>query len=94
LVSSVVVSAVKKCEDDIAVVVRLYDIEGIDSTPEMNLFTPVKAAERTSIIEDNGTPLTVKNGAVKLQVGHHAIETVKIFLQSGQEKEGDSAVPQ
>ena len=82
--SNVVVSAVKKCGDDNAVVVRMYDIEGVDGTAEVKLFTPAKAAEKTSIIEDNGAPLPVKNGAVELRVGHHVIETVKIFVANGQ----------
>lgn len=75
---NVIISTVKKCEDDDSVVARLYDIEGKDSAVNLELFKKVKKAEHTNIIEDEGKPLAVKSGAVRLTVGHHAIETVKI----------------
>ena len=76
--SNVMVGTIKKCEDDNSVIVRLYDIEGKDSTATLKLFKPVKNAEQTNIIEEGGKPLPVKKGTVEIPVGHHAIETIKI----------------
>ena len=74
---NVVISTVKKAEDDDSVVARLYDIEGKDSPVTLKAFKKVKKAERATMIEDGGASLPVKFGAVQLTVGHHAIETVK-----------------
>ncbi|MEI6647142.1 MAG: glycosyl hydrolase-related protein [bacterium] len=77
---NVIISTVKKCEDDDSVVARLYDIEGKDSRVTLKTFKKAKTAEVTNMIEENGKPLMVKSSGVKLPVGHHAIETVKIGL--------------
>lgn len=75
---NVVISAIKKCEDDEAVVVRLYDIEGRNATTSIELFKPAAKAELTNIIEEGGRRLDVRDGNAALEVGHHAIETVKL----------------
>jgi alpha-mannosidase len=75
---NVLVSTVKKAEDDETVIVRLYDIEGRDVEARLEVFAPLAGAARTNIIEDEGTPLKVVKNAVTLPVGHHAIETLKL----------------
>jgi len=77
---NVVVSTIKKCEDDDSVIVRAYEIEGKDATATINLFRPAKAAERTNIIEEEGKPLPLRKGGIDLPIGHHAIETIKLKL--------------
>jgi len=77
---NVILSTIKKCEDDDSVIVRAYDIEGKDATTTINLFRPVKTAERTNIIEEEGKPLPVEKDGVKLPLGHNAIETIKLKL--------------
>ncbi len=69
------VSTVKKCDDDDNVVIRLYDIEGKNSQVEVNTFFNIKNAERTNIIEENGTAIPAHDESLKTKVGHHAIET-------------------
>jgi alpha-mannosidase len=76
-----IISALKKGEDDDAVVVRLYDIEGQDTQATVKLFLPVKAATRANLIEEDGKPLPVEQGAVALDIGHHAIETMKLDMK-------------
>ena len=44
----------------------------------LKTFKKAKKAEVTNMIEEAGKPLTVKSGGVKLPVGHHTIETVKM----------------
>lgn len=77
---NLVVSTIKKCEDDDSVIVRLYDIEGEDHQATVTLFRPAAAAAKTDLIEENGRPLPIESGRVGIDVGHHAIETIKLTL--------------
>ncbi|MBN1292735.1 MAG: discoidin domain-containing protein [Candidatus Latescibacteria bacterium] len=76
--SSVVISALKKCEDDNSVVMRVYEITGNNTETELKLFVPVETAFSTDIIEENPQPAVVQTGTVQATVGHHAIETYKL----------------
>lgn len=78
---NVVVSTLKKCEDDESVIVRVYDIEGKNSDAAIKLFKRVGAAQRTNLIEEGGQPLKVDNGSAQFRVGRNAIETIKLNLQ-------------
>lgn len=84
--SNVVISTIKKCEDGNSVVVRLYDIEGRDTNPSLTSFLPVRKAKHADIIEDPGTSMDSSGCEVRLPVGHHAIETVKLELQTDELK--------
>jgi len=75
---NLVLSTMKKAEADDAVILRLYDIEGKDTETPIELFVPLKAAVRTTIIEEEGAPLRPAKGRFVLPVGHHAVETVKL----------------
>jgi alpha-mannosidase len=81
---NLLISTVKKAEDDDGVVLRCYDIEGRDAEAQVNAFRTVKRGVATNIIEDDGKPLLLDNGVVKYPVGHHAIETVKLMMQTGE----------
>jgi alpha-mannosidase len=76
---NVLISTIKKCEDDDGVIVRCYDIEGKNSEVTLKMFKSHAAAERTNIIEEEGQPVPVDGNTVKLNIGHHAIETLKII---------------
>jgi len=75
------ITALKKAEDDDSVVLRCVDMAGRDSEPQFSLFKPVSHAERTNLIEEDGQPLTLANGQLKLKVGHHAIDTLKLTIK-------------
>ncbi|MFH1037344.1 MAG: glycosyl hydrolase-related protein [PVC group bacterium] len=89
---NIVLTAFKKREDDVFttegtadenLIVRFYDIEGRDtSDAEIRFFFTVNGAEKTNIIEEpmsgGGTGVSVSGQSVKLSVGHHSIETLKI----------------
>jgi len=75
---NVLVSTIKRAEDDDSVVLRVYDIEGKDAETTVGLFVPLKTAEKTNIIEEEGTPLTLTKHGLTVKVGHHAVETVKL----------------
>jgi len=76
---NVLVSTIKKCEDDDSVIVRLYDIEGRDAEVDLTSAFPLARAEHVNIIEEEGKPLTCRTEGVRLRLGHHAIETLKLW---------------
>jgi alpha-mannosidase len=77
--SNLVLSTMKKAETDDAVLLRLYDIEGKDTETGLELVVPVTRAARTNIVEEEGAAMTPRQGRLVLPVGHHAVETVKLF---------------
>jgi len=78
---NVLVSTIKKGEDDDSVVIRLYDIEGKDAEVELHSAFALAGAELVNIIEEEGKPLPLRTNDVKIGLGHHAIETVKLRLK-------------
>jgi alpha-mannosidase len=72
---NVIVSTIKKCEDDNNVVVRCYDIEGVDSDVEINFFKPVKESWKTNIIEEEPIRIDKEDA---FEIGKYAIETFKL----------------
>ncbi len=80
----VLLSTLKKCEDDDALIIRLVEMEGRDAKTECNFFVPLRSAEKVNIIEEEGRPIPVSGKKVKLVVGHQAIETIKLWPKSKQ----------
>jgi alpha-mannosidase len=78
---NLILSTVKKCEDDDNVIVRCYDIEGIDSDAKISISTPFKKAELTNMIEEEGKLIPGGGSNLGLRVGHQAIETIKLFVK-------------
>lgn len=81
---NIMISTIKKCEDDNSVIVRLVDMEGHDTKPSLLSFLPVREAKHTDIIEDAGASIQPSGHEVRLPVGHNAIETVKLDLRAAQ----------
>ncbi len=77
--SNLVLSTMKKAEDGDTVILRVYDIEGKNTEAAVELFASVKRAERTNLIEEEGVELKPRKGRLILPVGHHAVETLKLF---------------
>ncbi|MBI5667776.1 MAG: alpha-mannosidase [Chloroflexi bacterium] len=75
---SVMLSALKKAEDDDAIIVRCYEVEGHDTDAAIRLAFPITAAARTNIIEEDGQPVRLENGTLRVRLGHHAVETFKL----------------
>ena len=78
---NVLISAVKKCDDDNSVIVRLYDIEGRDANATVETFVGIDKAEHTNIIEEEGKPLRAGKRSLKTKIGHHSIETFKLWTR-------------
>ena len=62
-----------------AVILRLVEMEGVDKEVNIALPFPVKRAVRCSAIEEEQSPLPVSGSTICLPIGHHAIETYKLF---------------
>ena len=75
---NVMVSTIKKCEDDDNVVVRLFDIEGMDSDVSLWSFKPIKKSCQTNIIEEPQKLIDNKGDILPVKIGHHSIETYKL----------------
>jgi alpha-mannosidase len=75
---NVVISTIKKCEDDDNIILRCYETEGKDTDATITFFRPFKSAEHTNIIEEEGTEIQLIKGQLKVHLGHNAIETFKL----------------
>ena len=76
--NNVMVSTIKKCEDDDNVVVRLFVIEGMDSDVSLWSFKPIKKSCQTNIIEEPQKLIDNKGDILPVKIGHHSIETYKL----------------
>ncbi len=76
---NVLVSTIKKGEDDDSVVIRLYDIEGKDAELDLTSAFALDRVEHVNIIEEEGKPLPFQARRVKIGLGHHSIETLKLW---------------
>ncbi|MDR1981748.1 MAG: glycosyl hydrolase-related protein [Tannerellaceae bacterium] len=76
----VTVSTIKKCDDDDAIVLRCYDIEGKDTKAAFSFFKPVQQVEHTNLIEEEPTAIPSKERGFSYPIGHHAIETFKLKM--------------
>ena len=74
-----VVSAIKKCEDDDSLIVRLYEIEGRPADVELRTPFAVDKAEAVNIIEEEAKPVPAEEHGLRLKLGRNSIETLKIW---------------
>jgi len=76
---NVLVSTIKKCEDDDSVILRCYEMEGKTTDVSFSWFAPIRRIERTNLIEEGGRLLSGEGKGIRLSVGQYAIETLKII---------------
>ncbi len=79
---NVLVCTIKRCEDDDSVIIRLFDMEGKDAEIELNVSFPIVGAELANIIEEDGRAIPHRGQSLKIEVGHHAIETFKLRFKN------------
>ncbi len=77
---NVLVSIIKKAEDGNGYVLRCYETDGKDTNVTLTFNTLLKSAEHTNIIEQHGEPVRIKDGKLDFHIGHHAIETFRLFF--------------
>jgi alpha-mannosidase len=75
---NLMISTVKKCDDNDDLIIRCYDVEGVDSEAKISLTIPYKQAEKTNMIEEEGKQIPGSGKSLDFKVGHHSIETLKL----------------
>jgi alpha-mannosidase len=80
--SNLIMTALKKYEDDDSISLRFYEAEGRENEPaHIKLFRPIKQAWKTNLIEEEAEPITVNSdGTVKLDVKPWEIVTLKLLV--------------
>jgi alpha-mannosidase len=76
---NIVITAIKKGEDDDSVIVRMVEFEGDDTTAVLRLSFPMQCATHTNLIEEDQRSLTLDGDALPVFIGHHAIETFRLI---------------
>lgn len=76
---NVVITAMKKAEDDNATVLRLYERDGKAVEATLTFRKPIKKAFVTSLIEEGAKEIPVSGRQLKYSLGPYAIETLKIY---------------
>jgi len=72
---NLLISTVKRAEDNIGFVVRAYDIAGKKTETKLQFFKPVTSAWQTDLLEYPLKEIKPGKNEMKITVGHHAIET-------------------
>jgi alpha-mannosidase len=75
---NVIVSAVKKAEDDNSLVVRFYEWAGKQGDVTLQLPPGAKSATETDLMEKGSGSVPVNDGAVKVSTKPYEIKTVKV----------------
>jgi alpha-mannosidase len=77
--ANIVISAIKKADDDDSVVVRFYETEGIDRNEcRLAFLSGLSGAARASLVEEAFGAIPVAGKSLTLPVGHHSIETIRL----------------
>lgn len=75
---NIVLSTMKKCEDDDNVVIRLYEDAGKDVSARLRFTTPIQSAAMTNVIEEEGKTTPFKLDEIAFGLTHHSIQTIKV----------------
>ncbi len=72
------ITAIKKCEDDNSLIIRIAEMGGKRQKIDLGLFTPAQSILKTNLIEQEGKD-TGQNGQLfHLDLGKNSIETFKL----------------
>jgi alpha-mannosidase len=77
---NVIISTIKKANDEDALVVRLYEACGKKTESELRTSFPIKEAQSTNIIETTSKKLSASGNSVKLRFGPYEIKTIKLYV--------------
>ena len=75
---NVIVTAVKKCEDDNSVIVRFYESEGKKTKTAIMTAARMKSAAFTNLIEEESKELKLNAGKAIVPTPAYSIETIKL----------------
>ena len=75
---NVVISAMKKAENEDAVAVRYYNLEGNDLEMTLSFWKEFEKAFGTNLIEEVESDLVLNQKNLKVEIGKYEIETIKL----------------
>jgi alpha-mannosidase len=75
---NLVLDTIKPAEDSDALVLRLYEAHGGRGTARVRVASPFASARHANLLEDDGDPLEVDEGAIVIPYRPHEIVTVKL----------------
>jgi len=74
---NIIVTAMKKAENEDAMVIRFYNIDEEDTEVDLSLWKSFDTAIETNLIEEEEGPLRLDKNGLYMEVGHHEIKTIK-----------------
>jgi alpha-mannosidase len=82
---NIIISAIKKCDDEDQLVFRCYDLLGQNTVVNMRWFKGIKSLAKTNIIEEEPKIIPVRGNDmdIKIPVGKYSIETYKMVSIMG-----------
>lgn len=75
---NLVISAIKKSEDDNSIIMRLVDMQGKSADATINWFGKSNIVSTTNMIEEDDQPLVISADKIVLPVKAYSIETIRI----------------
>lgn len=74
-------TALKKSEDDSSITLRMTDMSGTEQNVELQMFMPFSNIFKTNLIEEDEKPVNLKGKSFNLKVGKNSIETFKLKFE-------------
>jgi alpha-mannosidase len=80
--ANVILTAIKKAEDDNSLIFRFFEFEGKDSQVQLAFTEAATAAVQTNLMEKEESPLALGAGGRQLltPIGHYEIKSVKVMF--------------
>lgn len=78
--SSLILTSIKKAEDSNALVVQWYDAIGKDTEAMLTLPRVPKQVRTSNFLEQDGSPVAIKQNVVKLRTKKFSVQTIKIIF--------------
>jgi alpha-mannosidase len=75
---NIIVTAMKKAENEDAMVIRMYNYEDADTGVDLTIWKAFGKAIETNLIEEEEKSLAIEGNKLKIHVGHHEIKTIKL----------------
>jgi alpha-mannosidase len=73
-----VLDTIKRAEDSDAIVLRLYEPHGARGFATIRLARPFASARLANLLEDDGDPVEVEDGTIRVPFRPHEIVTLKV----------------
>ena len=75
---NILISAIKKSEDENSIIMRMVDLEGKTTHATINWFGQINEVTKTNIIEEEDKPLLKNVSEINMKITPYSIETIRI----------------